>query len=156
MSSVDEFVRTSILTFPSMSKNRTEVLHNALCVVGSGHARDEDGPVVSTDDETYPLWNEAAEMERIEAFLSENLPAELREMIRPEMTKNIAEYAKVVAEVDTRMHLRTQVEHFYPQPAFAPYYALLMNVPENVKPDWKAACDEMRELAIQAGWVFPA
>lgn len=156
MSSVDEFVRTSILTFPSMSKNRTEVLHHALCVLGSGYAWGEDGTIVATTDETYPLWSAAADIERIEAYLAENIPSELHEMVRPEMTKNIAEYAKVVAEVDTRMYLRTQVEHFYPQPAFSPYSALLMNTPENVTPDWKAACDEMRELAIEAGWVFPA
>lgn len=157
MSSVDEFVRTSILTFPSMRKNRTEVLHHALCVLGSGYEWAEDGTIVSTTDETYPLWSEVAEIERMEAYLSENLPSEeLREMVRPEFTKNLAEYAKVVAEVDTRMNLRTQVEHFYPQPVFAPYSALLMNVPANVTPDWKAACDEMRELAIAAGWVFPA
>lgn len=154
MTSVDEFVRTSILTFPSFATSRTEVLHHALCVLGSGYAWCADGTVASTTDETFTLWNEATAVEQMETYLEENLPAEVREFVRPAMEKNIVEEAKVVAEVDTRMNLRTQVEHFYPQPAFAPYHALLMNIPANVTPDWKAACDEMRELAVEAGWKF--
>lgn len=150
MSSVDQFVRTSILTFPSISTNRTEVLHHALCVLGSGYAWAEDGTVVSTSDETYPLWTEATAVEYMEAYFAENIPAELQEFVRPAFVENIANEAKVVAEVDTRMNLQTQVEHFYPQTT----YALLMNMPANVTPDWEAACEEMCELAAKAGWKF--
>lgn len=150
MSSVEEFVRTSILTFPSFSTSRTEVLHHAFCVLGSGYEWSADGTVVSTADEAFTLWNEKTAIEQMESYLEENLPSELREIVRPEFEKRIAEEAKVVAEVETRVHLQTPVEHFYPQTP----YALLMNMPANVTPDWEAACAEMCELAAEAGWKF--
>ena len=150
MTSVDEFVRTSILTFPSFATSRTEVLHHSLCVLGSGYAWCADGTVASTTDETFALWNEANAVEQMETYLEENLPAEVREFVRPAFEKSIVKEAKVVAEVDKRMTLRTQVEHFYPQSA----YALLMNMPANVTPDWEAACEEMCALAFEAGWKF--
>ena len=150
MSSVEEFVRTSILTFPSFATSRTEVLHHSLCVLGSGYAWCADGTVASTTDETFTLWSEATAVEQMETYLEENLPAEVREFVRPAMEKNIVEEAKVVAEVDTRMNLQTTVEHFYPQTA----YALLMNMPANVTKDWEAACEEMCALAVEAGWKF--
>ena len=150
MSSVDEFVRTNILTFPSFDASRTEVLHHALCVLGSGYAWAPDGTVISTTDEPFALWNEATAVEQMESYLSENLPSELRGIVRPAMEERIVEEAKVVAEVDARMNLQTAVEHFYPQTA----YALLMNMPANVTSDWEAACAEISELAFQAGWKF--
>lgn len=150
MSSVEEFVRTSILTFPSFATSRTEVLHHALCVLGSGYAWSEDGTVVSTTDETFTPWSEAKAIEQMETYLTENLPAEVRELVRPAFEKNIVKEAKIVAEVDMRINLRTQVESFYSQSA----YALLMNMPANVTPDWEAACAEMCELASEAGWKF--
>lgn len=150
MSSVDQFVRTSILTFPSFATSRTEVLHNALCVLGSGYAWAADGTLVSTSDEPFALWNEATAVEQMEFYLEENLPAEVREFVRPAFEKNIVAEAKVVAEVEKRINLRTPVEYFYPQTP----YALLMNMPANVTPDWEAACEEMCELAADAGWKF--
>lgn len=86
----------------------------------------------------------------MECYLKENLPAEVREFVRPAFEKNIVAEAKVVAEVEKRIDLRTPVEHFYPQTP----YALLMNMPANVTPDWEAACSEMCELAADAGWKF--
>jgi hypothetical protein len=150
MSSVDQFVRTSILTFPSFATSRTAVLHHALCVLGSGYAWSEDGTVVSTTDEPFNLWTKAKAIEQMETYLEDNLPPEMREFVRPAFEKNLVEEAKVVAEVETRVHLWAQVEHFYPQTP----YALLMNMPANVTPDWEAACAEMCELAAEAGWKF--
>ncbi|MNR60773.1 hypothetical protein D3C85_1823420 [compost metagenome] len=54
-------------------------------------------------------------------------------------------------EVDTRMYEMVAIENIYPQ---SKEYALLMNIPSNVTPDWKEACEEMKVLAQKAGWVF--
>jgi hypothetical protein len=151
MSSVEEFVRTSILAYPSIFTSRTNVLHHVLCVIGNGYKWSTDGTVVSNTGESIAPWDLETATKRMETYLEDNLPSDLRDLIRPDMMKGVAEEAKIVAEVDNLMYLRTPVEHFYPQ---SKDYALLMNIPENVTPDWKAACDEMRELAIAAGWVF--
>jgi hypothetical protein len=56
-----------------------------------------------------------------------------------------------VEEVETRMHERAAIENIYPQ---SKEYALLMNIPSNVTPEWKEACEEMKILAEEAGWKF--
>lgn len=152
MTSVDDFVRTSILTFPSLFPNRTAVLHHALCVIGNGYKWSKKGEVVANFDRPAPLWNKEAEWAELEANLKAQFDDEyIREVIGKELRKSIDDYAIVVDEVETRMYEMVAIEDIYPQHN---EYALLMNIPENVTPDWKAACDELRELAIEAGWVF--
>lgn len=154
MSSVEELVRTSILTFPTLFTNRTAVLHHALCVIGNGYKWNEKGEVVTDFSRPTSLWNKDAELAELDADLKARIADErIRELISEGMRENINAAAAVVEEIETRVHVRTVLEKIYPQ---SKDYALLMNIPENVTPDWKAACDEMRELAVAAGWVFTA
>ena len=149
MPSVDKFVRNNILTFPGIFTNRTAVLHHALCVIGNGYKWNKKGQLVEDFSRPVPLWSKETELAELEKDLV-RYDEPLRELFGTEMRKLINETAKIVDEVDTRANERREIEKFYPQSD----YALLMNIPENVTPDWKAACDEMRELAIEAGWVF--
>jgi hypothetical protein len=152
MSSVDEFVRTNILTFPTLFANRTAVLHHALCVIGNGYKWSADGEVVEDGSYPAPLWNKETALAVLDADLKVWFEDEhLRELVGASLRENINATAKVVEEIETRIHERAPIEGIYPQ---SKEYALLMNIPENVTPEWKAACDEMRELAIAAGWVF--
>lgn len=153
MSSVDEFVRTSILTFPTIFPNRTAVLHHALCVIGNGYEWSADGEIVEDFFQPVPFWNKDKELAEIDDYLARFDDETLRALIAEDMRKRINDTATVVEEVETRIHQRAVIERFYPQ---STEYAKLMNIPANVTPDWKAACDEMRELAREAGWVFPA
>ena len=154
MASVDKFVRKNILTFPTLFTNRTAVLHHALCIIGNGYKWNKKGEVVADFSRPVSLWNKEAELAELDADMKARFPDEdLRELVSAGMREHINATATVVEEVETRIHERVAVERFYPQ---SNKYALLMNIPENVTPDWKAACDEMRELAIEAGWEFPA
>lgn len=154
MASVDKFVRKNILTFPTIFTNRTAVLHHALCIIGNGYKWNKKGEVVADFSRPVSLWNKEAELAELDAEMKARFDDErLRELVSESTREHINATAKVVEEVEARIHERVAIERFYPQ---SNKYALLMNIPENVTPDWKAACDEMRELAIEAGWVFPA
>lgn len=157
MSQVDELIREKILTHPSSYPNRTEVLHQILCVLGSGYRWSEEGAIISDYEDPTPHWSKEGELERIERLLDEmftvpdmEINGYLRDSVRPALIEPIDESEKTVQEVDARMHTRGEVKDFYPQSD----WSLLMNVPANVTPEWKEACDEMREAAIKAGWNF--
>lgn len=153
MSQVDEFVRTNILSYPLLYTNRTDVLHHALCVIGNGYRWSEEGTVVSEDDEPAPRWSKERELARIEKYLNNMFVSshpDIRSHIKQGMLEDLEADAKVVSEVETRIHTRKERGDFYPQTS----YALLMNIPPNVTADWREACDEMRELALKDGWVF--
>jgi hypothetical protein len=152
MNSVDKFVRNNILTFPLIFPNRTAVLHHTLCVIGNGFEWSDSGEVVEDVPSTTPLWNKEKELAELDADLKARFKDErIREIIGEGMRKMIDADAQTVDEVDTRVHLRAPVENFYPQ---CVEYALLMNIPENVTPEWQEACDEMKQLAEKAGWKF--
>lgn len=150
MSSVDSFIRTQILTFPLLFPNRTAVLEHVFCVIGNGYEWSKDGNVVPNDFYERELWDKDEELTRIEEDLEAYGPV-LQEALRPAMMESYREELSVVEQVDQRIHQTPPITDIYPQSD----YALLMNVPENVTPEWRAAADEARELAIAAGWVFP-
>jgi hypothetical protein len=152
MTSVDNFVRTSILTFPTLFPNRTAVLHHALCVIGNGYEWSKKGEVTEDFSRPVPLWNREAELAELDADLKARFDDEyIREVIGKELRKQIEASAIVVEEIETRIHQRTAIEDIYPQ---SNDYALLMNIPTNVTDEWKEACEEMKELAEEAGWKF--
>jgi hypothetical protein len=151
MSQVDEFVKDKMLTFPSIFPNRSEVLHHVLCVLGSGYMWSADGTIVPTHDEVYEQWNREKALVKIEKYVTE-LSSEdfIQEVVRKAHLERLEEEATVVAEVDERMHLKADVQYFYRQTDLCP----LMNIPANVTPEWAEACEEMKELAVKAGWEF--
>src|SRR6476646_4527397 len=103
MPSVDKFVRKNILTFPGLFTNRTAVLHPALCVIGNGYKWNKKGEIV--EDFSYPvkLWNKETELAELEKDLA-RYDEPLRELFGTEMRKLINETAKIVEEVETRIH----------------------------------------------------
>lgn len=152
MSSVDEFVRTSILTYPSLYKSRTDVLHHALCVIGNGYEWGKDGTVVIDYGEPHPLWNKQDELAELETYLEQHFSTEfIRSVVREGMIKHIDECVEIVEQAEERTHMVTPIESFYPE---CKEYALIHNTPENITDDWAEACAEMRVLAIAAGWTF--
>jgi hypothetical protein len=155
MNSVDKFVRRNILTYPGLFRNRTSVLHHALCVIGNGYKWNESGEVVSEfdSDREAPNWTKESELAELETWMSKSgiQNEHIRALLSESLRKEIEFSEQVVAEVDTRMYERAAIESFYPQ---CKEYALLMNIPSNVTPEWKEACEEMKQLAEKAGWVF--
>lgn len=150
MNPVDNFVRTRILTYPRLFPNRTAVLHHTLCVLGNGYEWDENGEVASVYFEPVNLWNKETQLTQLDADMKARVEnEEIRNMLTEGLRKDIENLAQIVEEVDTRMYEMGEVS-IYPQSN----YALLMNIPANVTPEWKEACEEMKVLAEEAGWEF--
>ena len=159
MNTVDEVVRERILVYPALFSNRTEVLHTILCVAGSGYSWDENGCPSRTfeDSRDTQEWSRENYLGKLNAEY-ENFDSFVLDLLMESAKERADKYAAIVAEVDTRMHLRVTANddskdsalNFYPQ--FD--YALLMNVPQNVTADWAEACEEIRAEAVSAGWVF--
>jgi hypothetical protein len=152
MSHVDQFIRDSILAYPTSFTNSTEVLHHALCVLGNGYRWSHEGTVVEIGGDPFPLWNrekEIAGMERIlDGMHLGKTSVSTKESLHRALMEDIDLNTAIVETVDERVHLRGEISHFYP----ISDYALLMNIPSNVTPDWAEACEEMKALAEKAGW----
>lgn len=151
MSSVDNFVRDSILSYPVLMPNRTAVLHHVFCVLGNGYKWSNEGTVVSDcPDEQKKHWNKDDELIRIEEELKQVGPS-IRPYLRKGMMEDYQLELEVIENIEQRIKDTPPIVDIYPQHE----YSLLLNIPENVTADWKAAADEARELAIAAGWVLP-
>jgi hypothetical protein len=153
MTSVDEFVRTSILTFPSLFPNRTAVLHHALCVVGTGCRWSEDGTMVNEFE--FSLWDKEEKLAEMEETLKNYDNRAIREIMGAALRNEIEHSVKVVEEVGTRIHERDDdATLHYADSRWAFINAPLNNIPANVTDDWKEACEEIKQLAEKAGWKF--
>jgi hypothetical protein len=153
MNSVDELVRNKILTFPSLMRNRFDVLHHVLCVIGTGSYW-VDGKIEYSgrDGRSQHPWSEDYEKSQIDSW-TEKFSEPLRTNLRSDLMKDITELVDIVNSVNTRMYemTPTPTRDFFPQIE----YANLMNIPEDVTPEWREACDQMWEIAIAHGWKKP-
>jgi hypothetical protein len=148
MNSVDHFVRTSILAYPSVMKTRSEVLHHTLCVIGTNDYWSH-GEVKADQDAQHEVpWSYEEHTREIE---EEARRDGLRDYMVDYLMQHAAGLRNVVSNIDMQMYDMTPVKNFYPQTSFA----LLMNIPEDVTPEWREACDQMWELAISNGWEKP-
>lgn len=173
MNTVDEFVMRSIQSFPEIYRHRTAVLHHALCIIGNGMHWDENGNVVSE----YPEkpWDYEEKLKELRKGLEEDRK-------RPTMVKIIEkvgeDYVRNIEKdrIDNLNKQRDRVKNahelafkrvsfgtaecdaenpFWLREIYPQYdSALLMNIPENVSPEWRDACEEMKVEAMKNGWVF--
>lgn len=151
MTSVDEFVRITILTFPSQFSNRTEVLHHTLCVIGNGYKWSDKGAVINVSRHSSSPWDKEEKLAELEAEKNITYASQIvKHFALADLRREFKACSKIVSGIDSRIHERGRIKNFYPQS----HYAMLMNVPANVTEDWKEACDEMKTLAEKAGWVF--
>jgi hypothetical protein len=149
MSATENFVRSRILAYPLIYSNRTEVLHHVFCVIGNGYKWSEDGTVVPTDERSP--WDQEEQLIKIEEDLEAYEPF-IQEILRPGMLASYLAELETVENVETLIHVRPSIENIYPQSD----YALLMNVPENAKAEWKALADEARSLTYMPREWLPA
>lgn len=154
MNSVDALVKKTILTFPEMYENRTDVLAHILCLIDLGYMWDENGEIEFEDGEIMPLWT--PENERLEFYLAHNVkdPATMTgataELYAEMERVTIPLCMERVAAVDTLVETVGAVKEPYTQWG----ESLLMNIPNNVSEDWLKACDEMMETMSEHNWVF--
>lgn len=157
MTSVETFVKDSILAHPRIFKNRLDVLHHTLAVIGNGSEWDEkSGEIYYVfPDEMNVYVPDTIEQVR-ERIFGNIVPRDEVLYLYDETVAQVfateQELITVMNEVETRMNDMTVSEEFsiYPQSS----YAHIMNIPENVTDDWRAACDELRPILIAHGWKF--
>jgi hypothetical protein len=145
MASVNETVRESMLQFPMLFPNRSQVLYHMLCVNGSG-AEWVNGEAVSLyQEEHWTPEQELAERAR------NNYSEEVLELLKPVHEQDMLQNLNIVNNIEVLQHLTGPIRgEFYPQCE----YALLMNIPDDVTADWAAACEEIKTQAKANGWVF--
>lgn len=152
MTVVDDLVKKSILAYPSIFTSRADVLHHVLCVIGNGYVW-ENGtlvPVFKEDDRVWTAeWETARFYERYGELGGFEMSDAHNEHWAQYIKEVVAEYQQVVDTVDERIHDWTyEGEGIYPQSD----YALILNVPEDVNPEWHEDLEKMREFARGRGW----
>lgn len=147
MSIVDQFVEKTIRQYPSLDRNRAEVLHFVLCVAGNGMSWAGGVPVHSANVED---WSPESERARIQ-YLCSDLEELLRDFTADRLEKSIARNTAIVAAAAVTAVTPAELSRAYPQHDGA----LLVNVPEDVHPDWAAAVEETWALVEKHGWVRP-
>lgn len=150
MADVETTVRESILRYPGLYSSRVDVLHFILCVLGNGFEW-ENGEAVA-DDRTTEAWTAEAERADESNAWIYTRPETVRVAMLANLEKQIAAQQAIVDNVDALAADWGELdrEAVYAQTA----HALLMNIPENVTPDWEAECHRMRQFMSQHGWVF--
>lgn len=148
MADVETTVRDGILRYPGLFSSRASVLHHILCVIGNGYEW-VDGEAVA-EDKNREVWTaEAEKADEGNAWIYMR-PKELQAALLAHLDTQIAEQQAIVDNVDALAAEWGDLDGVYPQSD----YALLMNIPGNLTPDWEAECHRMRQFVAQHGWNF--
>lgn len=149
---VEQTVRESIVSYPTLFKTGGDVLYFLFCVIGNGYEW-VDGEVVTKFPEDSTPWTAEREQERFNNQHGD-MDEFVRKILLPHLEATISECQNVVDNVDVLWDdwTLTVDEHFsfYPQTS----YALLANVPEDVHEDWQVAAEWAKNLAVSYGWVL--
>jgi hypothetical protein len=164
MASVNTTIRKLMLTYPGYFTSRTDVLYHILCGIGNGFAWKKGAAVKEKNKRgSFPLWSPEFEIQQFEDIISNFSEVEktyFRLKEKANLDKKIAELSAYVENIDVIATTRvTSPETFG---IMSPKknerqsdYAMLMHIPEDVKPDWREACDEIIEFTkTNNGWKF--
>lgn len=150
MATVNETVRESIMSYPSLYSNRTQVLHFILAVIGNGYHWVDGEPVRQFEENGEP-WTVECHEARLERDLANADSSIMREIIADLSEDDKRHCLGIQKTIEDRIHLWEDLNSApYPQTE----YALLMRMPEDVTADWREACEQMREFLGKRGWVF--
>lgn len=151
----DRFVAKQIKKFPMLFHNRTQVLHYVLCLIGNGYEWTDRGTITYKEPhkslKSPAVWSYETHMAEAEERYT-GIPDSIKEILLDGEKKvgvalqALVDSAEVLACSSGKMNME-----FYPQSE----YSLLMNQPDGIHPDWKAACDEAKSEAVKHGWKFP-
>lgn len=144
---VDLFIAKHIEQFPQIFPDRISVLHHALCVIGNGMGWDENGNITSYND-AQPKWTREEGMHELEMLCGDN--EVLHKIFTESFTEKFDIYEKRVDNALKLARKKLVPKTVYPQSD----HALLMQIPDNVSPEWLEACEEMKAIAIEHGWKF--
>lgn len=152
---MNEIVKQLLLANPETHQNRTDVLINVLCVTGSGYYWDENGEIATKQE--LPLWTITQPYERFARLLEHedgNPDTEyLMELMMPAIQERVSQAVSVLVDIDARvLEMGEPTHEVYPQSTFGGH--IIFELPENITPEWREACDELQSILIKNGWVF--
>lgn len=136
---VQDTLKTSMLLYPSIHPTKWEVYHHWFIVNGNGYEW-INGELVSLEENKVPTLEEAIE-KQFEFDLSDRQLLSSPKFSRDYCLNNIKtilnfeENCKIFEPKETRGY------RIYP----ICEYAKILNIPQDVKPDWKEALQEMYE-----------
>lgn len=150
----DRFVAKQIKKFPMLYQNRTQVLHYVLCLIGNGYEWTDRGTVKYREHsrlKSSALWDYDTYMAEAEASFADTPPL-IKEILMEGDIKIGKALQKIVDKADMLALTPGKLNmNVYPQTADA----MLMNMPDNIHPSWRAACEEIKAEVSQHGWKFP-
>lgn len=145
MANFETTVRTSILTFPGLHKNRSDVIQHLFFVVGNGYEW-RNGELVSKSSVVEPFWTRENAENSFAALINDaNMPAAdvayLRGIVLNGAQDVLDEEERVVSEIDVRVNTLGPITPPYVTPN-----DLMENPPADITPEWQAALAEARTL----------
>ena len=152
-------IQTMAEEFPSIFPTRYHVLDHLFCTIGNGFYWD-NGELVECDqpyDNNIMLEGDKAVFpgsEELMARIAEEQPKrkELAKLITPYMyNKDNEDYGDVLRE-----YIRRKSDLAFMWYPLSPKHSKIFNAPDDIKPDWKAALEETRELLLADGMLQQA
>ena len=148
--------------YPDLFSTRQECYDFLFCVIGNGYEW-KRGQLVYCDDgeedRNIPMWEEMDYADLQDAWESAR--------IKPKAVQSEANIAKRRKEDEELYNLKRENDLEDGLPDIGPYdpnkrhwypiceYSRINNVPKDVKPDWKAAVEECKQMLAADGIVIP-
>lgn len=147
-------VRRSLYNYPTMHKNRTDVLHYLFCVIGNGYEWSADGRLLEISYEVYP---DAYGLKGVQpdpdgpswagkSYMDDTMYAEMKAARDAEQAELKA--IRILVDDLARTPGAPLTEEAYGE---SREYARLYTMPGDAMPDWRAAAEEIRAV-VQPVW----
>ncbi len=154
MATVEETVRNSLLDYPTLFSNRTEIFHHLFCVIGNGYEwndgelvngyRMDDGLVEEYEREPCSVKDEEEQMKEYNEQYSKDLYEFLEPALRIQIRKDNAKFEFHKDNIDLLVKIVGNIDWIYPMCE----YSRLMNIPDDVKDDWLEAAEQMATYVV--------
>ena len=118
--------------YPDLYSNRQECFNQLFCTVGNGYMW-RDGQIVTCEGEDIS----DSELDYSKQF-----------HVRAHQSKKNIEKRRAYLDMLVKRGIAKPGHHWYP---LSKKYSLLFSVPDDVKPDWKAAVEECKQMLREDG-----
>jgi len=152
MADVESTIFETIYNYPGLFRNRTQVLHYLFAMNGTdfdwvdGELVDVLGDEKPNDVQRTASWERGAFDDRTYELTTECLSIRQLAQIRAQQRGSLLQGGLLKYGL-----YEDELAAVYERSVYAP----LLNIPDDIKPDWAAAAEEIRPL-IEAGWAAQA
>lgn len=149
---VKETLKSDLMKYPSIHKNKWDVYHQWFIVNGN-EMEWENGELVDMYS-NKPITIEESIIKHVDFYITSNVDEILsdknKDFLQITLEGKIERLKKDILNSfkwEERMSIFTcdDIEHFYPLSE----YSKILNIPDDIKPDWKEAAIEMSSWLIE-------